>query len=118
MSNERDRLYLVEMLTAVTRISYNLDPFTVDEWMKIEPLVAVVCMNMIVLGEGAYQLSPDLKALEPDVPWDDMKGMRNRLAHAYMRVDLRRVWEAATFEVPRLEAPLNRLLASLGPEPA
>ncbi len=84
--------------------------------MKIEPLVAVVCMNMIVLGEGAYQMSPDLKGMEPDAPWDDMKGLRNNLAHAYMRVDLRRVWEAATFEVPRIEAPLKRLLVSLGPE--
>ena len=117
MSNERDRLYLVEMLTAVTRISYNLGPFTVEKWMEIEPLVAVVCMNMIVLGEGAYRLSPDLKAMEPGVPWDDMKGMRNKLAHAYMRADLRRVWEAATFDVLCLEAPLKRLLASLGPEP-
>ena len=104
------------MLTAVHRISMNLGPFTAEGWAEIESLVAVVCMNMIVLGEGAYQLSASLKAEEPEVPWDDMKGLRNRLAHAYMRADLKRVWEAATFEVPRLEAPLQRLLDSLGPE--
>lgn len=116
MSSERDRLFLTEMLTSVDRISMNLGPFTAERWADIEPLVAVVCMNMIVLGEGANQLSPDLKANEPEIPWDDMIGMRNRLAHTYFRVNLLRVWEAATFDVPRLEAPLRRLLDSLGPE--
>ncbi|AQR61256.1 hypothetical protein BZG35_06035 [Brevundimonas sp. LM2] len=117
MSSERDRLYLTEMLTAVYRISMNLGDFTADEWADIEPLVAVVCMNMIVLGEGANQLSSDLKDREPDVPWADIIGMRNRLAHAYLRVNLHRVWEAATDTTPRLRAPLERLLGSLGPEP-
>ena len=118
MSSERDRLHLTEMLTAVHRISMNLGDFTAEKWSDIEPLVAVVCMNMIVLGEGANQLSPDLKSREPDVPWADMIGMRNRLAHTYLRVNLHRVWEAATFTAPLLEAPLQRLLDSLGPEPA
>jgi len=116
MSSERNRLYLTEMLTAVTRISCNLRPFTYEEWVEIEPLVAVVCMNMIVLGEGANQLSPGLKAKEPQVPWEGMIGMRNRLAHVYLRVNLKRVWEAATDQAPKLEKPLKRLLASLGPE--
>jgi uncharacterized protein with HEPN domain len=73
-------------------------------------------MNMIVLGEGSNHLSADLKSMEAKVPWDDMVGMRNRLAHTYMRVNLRRVWEAATYDVPKLQKPLTRLLQSLGPE--
>ena len=117
MSSERDRLYLTEMLTALNRISMNLGDFDAEEWSAIESMVAVVCMNMIVLGEGANQLSADLKSREPEVPWADIIGMRNRLAHAYLRVNLRRVWEAATYTAPGLEAPFQRLLDSLGPEP-
>jgi len=45
-----------------------------------------------------------------------MIGMRNRLAHVYPRVNLKRLWEAATDQAPNLAKPLNRLLASLGPE--
>lgn len=62
-------------------------------------------------------LAEMLTAKEPQVPWEGMIGMRNRLAHVYLRMNLKRVWEAATYQSPKLEKPLKRLLASLGPEP-
>lgn len=45
----------------------------------------------------------------PEVPWRDMAGMRNRLAHAYRSVRLHLVWEAATVSIPDLEKQMPEL---------
>jgi len=71
-------------------------------------------MSLIVLGEGAAQLSDELKAKSPAVPWRAMIGLRNRLAHAYFRADRDVVWEAASDQVPMIRGELARLLSTLG----
>jgi uncharacterized protein with HEPN domain len=54
-----------------------------------------------------------LKAAHPEIPWDDVAGMRNRLVHAYLDVDLEVVWNTMVSDLPALlhvaEAELERL---------
>jgi len=112
--SERDRLYLEEMLGAVGEIAALVDGQTEDVWIADRVRVAATSMYLIVLGEGAMCLSQSLKDTAPTVPWADMAGMRNRLAHGYFRADRRIIWETATSRVPDLEVTLLGLLEGLG----
>lgn len=38
---------------------------------------------------------PQYAAAHPEVPWEDVYGMRNRLSNGYFAVDLELVWNAA-----------------------
>ena len=49
----------------------------------------------------------------PDQPWGDVRGMGNRLRHAYDRVDLDIVWNTARIRVPALATEARRALAEL-----
>lgn len=69
-----------------------------------------VYLEHILEGEAAKQLSEDLRAEHPDVPWRAMARMRDRLIHAYFGVDWSLVWQAATDDVPRLEARVDEIL--------
>lgn len=57
----------------------------------------------------------------PDHPWQDIRGMGNRLRHAYDRVDFAIMWNVVKLRLPALAAgALQRLRASDGtqaPEP-
>ncbi len=41
-----------------------------------------------IMGEAAARLPEEARAAHPEVPWSNMIGMRNRLAHGYFDVDL------------------------------
>ena len=62
--------------------------------------------------EAASRLSPELCAVSPQIPWQDMIGMRNRLVHAYFDLDLGLVWQTARRELPDLIVRLEALLHS------
>jgi len=47
----------------------------------------------------------------PDIPWEDIIGMRNRLIHAYYRIDLNRVWDTVTVDIPPLRILLEKIVA-------
>jgi len=116
LSDAIDRLYLEEMLGAIEQLAIEIDDRSVLDWIEDRSRVAAASMYLIVLGEGAQKISGALKAAAPEVPWADMAGLRNRLAHGYFRADREIIWQAAALYSPKLKAPLEALLASLGPE--
>jgi len=69
-----------------------------------------------VVGEAAKRLSDDFRASNPQVPWRDMAGMRDRVIHGYDRIDVERVFSTVAMRMPQLLPELQRLLDSL-PDP-
>jgi uncharacterized protein with HEPN domain len=60
-----------------------------------------------VIGEAANQMSDDGRAEVTGVPWSAIIGMRHRLAHGYFDIDLDRVWDTVTVDLPPLAAALR-----------
>ncbi len=42
-----------------------------------------VLKSVEIVGEAAAQVSEDVRRVNPDIPWREIVGMRNRLVHAY-----------------------------------
>ena len=65
-----------------------------------------------IIGEAAGQVSPQGKAMLPNIRWADFVRMRNRLIHAYFRININVVWNTAINDVPVLIAELESFLAA------
>jgi len=42
--------------------------------------------NVELMGEAATHIPVEVRASAPDIPWREIVGARNRLAHGYLRV--------------------------------
>lgn len=78
--------------------------------------VSAVTYQIAVIGEAVKRLSPRFRESHPDVPWQDIAGMRDKLIHDYGDVDAEEVWRTATRDVPELLARLEPLLPTGGAE--
>lgn len=81
-----------------------------------------VILNLVIIGEAATQLLQHYSGFlqrYPDVPWRNMKGMRNRIAHGYFEINLDVVWETVQTALPDVLArlPSIRLEATIWPKP-
>jgi uncharacterized protein with HEPN domain len=68
--------------------------------------------GLVLIGEAAGRLSPELRARHADVPWREIVGQRNVVVHEYDRIDLDIVWNVAVDEVPRLADRVRSILAA------
>lgn len=54
-------------------------------------------------------LSEDFKNQYSNIPWRDIKGIRNYLAHSYLRIDFEEVWETLNNDIPGLHEFCNSI---------
>jgi uncharacterized protein with HEPN domain len=63
---------------------------------------SAVLYEIIVVGEAANRLSRDFQARYSHIPWKDIIGMRNILAHQYDEVGIDEVWDVVRRDIPEL----------------
>ena len=99
-------LHTEKILTYCTDADY--DSFSSDS------LLTEACVfNLSQLGELTTKLSTDFLQQHPDLPWMQMKGLRNKIVHDYEGVNLVLVWEIISSDLPELREQLKSLQASL-----
>ena len=59
------------------------------------------------------RLSDDLKSQSPNIPWQDIAGMRDKLIHDYFGVDIDTVWLTAIKDIPQLKEEIKRIIEGL-----
>ena len=74
-----------------------------------------VIRNLEVIGEAANKLSLELRSSQPNIPCVDIIGMRNRLVHGYLTVDLNIVWSTVHEVLPGFKAKIAMLLGPPAP---
>lgn len=104
-----DRARLQDILEAVERIERyakkGRDAFQSDELIQ-----TWMVHHILLIGEAAAQVSPELRSSHPEVPWRQIVAMRNLLVHAYFAVDLDEVWRVVERDIPRLKGQVSALL--------
>jgi uncharacterized protein with HEPN domain len=63
-----------------------------------------------IIGEAVKNLSAELVASKTEMPWRQIAGTRDRLIHAYFKVDLDAVWAMVEQDLPSLKAIARRML--------
>ena len=84
-----------------------------DNFQSAEQTVKSVLYNMAVIGEAAINLPSEVTERYPEIPWIDVRGMRNVVIHEYFQVDLEIVWQAIQEDLNPLALSLRNLLEEL-----
>ena len=108
-----ESVYLRHILDAFVQIEFYMDDVSHEEFLQNRLLQDGVIRQLEVMGEAARNLSDDLRNEYPQIPWRQMIGLRNRMAHAYFNVDLQIVWEIVRGDIPDLKEKIKRILTEM-----
>lgn len=73
---------------------------------------SAILYQIAIMGEATKRLSREFRQQHPEVPWDDVAGMRDIIAHQYDRLDLNIVWQVIQRNIPELLSMITPLLPS------
>ena len=72
-----------------------------------------VAMDMVQTQEAARKLSVGFLEEVPQLPWHELRGLRNAIVHEYDEIDPDALYVTATVDVPRLLAQLQPYLDAI-----
>lgn len=109
------RLYVEDMLEFCERAMRYAKGHDLPALLQDSMRYDAILRNIELIGEAATRLGPGERALGPDIPWRQIVGTRNRVAHGYLGISPSTVWDILAVELPALEVQLRALLARMSP---
>lgn len=109
MPERDDSIYLQHILDSIEKIESYLKGVSEHHFLQESLIQDGVIRQLGIIGEAVKRLSPSLRTQHSEMPWKDIAGMRDKLIHDYMGVDLDAVWYTATVDVPPLKAAVHRI---------
>lgn len=108
--NEADTIRLRHMLEAVQISLMLIEGETRVSLDRDVKLRLALTKAIEVIGEAASKVTAETRVAYMQIPWSSMIGMRNVLIHGYFNIDLDKLWDTATIDLPPLIALLAQIL--------
>lgn len=113
----RDELvYMHHILDAINTVQEYLQGVSEDQFNSTRLLQDGVIRQIEIVGEAVRHISKDMRKTYPQVPWQDVAGMRDKLIHDYFGVDIEKVWLTTQEDLPVLKTQVIGILKDFGQE--
>ncbi len=109
------RLRVEDILAAAERATRFVGEMDLAAFKADERTASAALHQIFLIGEAATRLPEEIRNQTPDVPWEEIIGMRNIIAHGYFEVDLEVPWKTVRLDLPPLQQQMRRLLESVLP---
>jgi uncharacterized protein with HEPN domain len=105
MTENRLSDYLDHMQQAATDACSFVEGLAKEDFLEDKRTQQAVIMNLIIIGETVTKVMDgyaEFSQAHGQVPWRNMRGMRNRIAHGYFDINLDVVWDTVQTALPEL----------------
>jgi len=109
MSPRDWKFRLDDIIEALDRIFDYVQGMDYDSWRKDRKTIDAVVRNLEIIGEAAANVPENIQEQFTEVPWYQMRGMRNVLIHEYFGLDDEVIWKTIQDDLPFLKKTIQKL---------
>ena len=109
---DRDPAHLWDMLQSARDAAGIVANVTPEKFLGDRTRMLALERSLELVGEAARRVSDALRKKHSRIPWKEMIGLRNILAHDYGRIDHDKLYATAVKDIPNLIKELEGLKPS------
>lgn len=113
--------YLEHILEAIKRIFDYVEDIGEIGFLTNALVQDAVLRNLEIIGKASNKLvryHDEFIKHFPDVPWEDMYWMRNRISHGYFSIDFEIIWKTIEQDLPTLEEQIQSIYKKIVTQPS
>ena len=104
------KIFLKDILESIEKIEQYVKDTTESEFLDDYEKQDAIMKRLEIIGEAVKNIPKKVKAEHPEIPCKQMSGIRDVLIHEYFGVVMKRVWDTAKNDVPKLKKQILKLL--------
>lgn len=102
-----DLAYIEHIKEAISKILNYTQNLTREEFEEKPMVQDAVIRNIEIIGEATKNITSVMTSSYKKIPWKEMAGMRDKLIHDYMGVEIDVVWKTIELDIPDLDRLLR-----------
>jgi uncharacterized protein with HEPN domain len=107
------RVYIHDILECIHKIEEYTNTVRDTEFYDSTQVQDAVLRRLEIIGEAVKHIPQDFRNRYPDVPWREIAGIRDVLAHEYFGVNVIRTWKVVKEDIPGLKKKIRHIATEL-----
>ena len=104
------RAYLEHILDSIGWIEKHAAGMGPEEFLDNVAIQDAIIRRIQIIGEAVKKLPDELKKKAPEIPWRKIAGIRDKVIHDYVDVDIELVWEIIQKDLQPLKVAVQKLI--------
>ena len=113
----RDDSRVKHMLDALEQIAELRKGLSREQLRWHEGITERILFNLMILGEAANNITREFAAMNPDVDWKGIAGIRHKVVHDYADIDFDTIWDILQNDITEAYNKVKAVADTLPPEP-
>jgi uncharacterized protein with HEPN domain len=110
MRRNNDLTYLGDILDAIQRIESYTTQVSKQGFIENFMMQDAVMLQIEIIGEAANSISEAFQEKHDEIPWAQMRALRNRIVHDYRGINLNVIWDTVQNDLPALKRQAQDIL--------
>lgn len=116
MTKHEDIPYIEHILEAINNIQESVKSLSEEQFSNNKDKKDANIRRLEIIGEAAKNLSNKLKEKHKEIEWNKIIGTRDKVIHAYSKVNLDIVWDIIKKDLPKLKKQIEKIKYGLNSE--
>ena len=112
MSKRDWKILFEDILESIDKIRLYTKDVDFEKFISNPMIIDAVVRNIEIIGEASSKIPEEIKNNFSEIPWNKLKGIRNRIVHDYFGVDVNIIWEIIQKDLTGLKNQIELALKS------
>ncbi len=106
----KDVMILTKIITYINELKDFINGYDQNMFEKDKKTINACVFDLSQIGELTSKLSKEIIEENPNIEWNGLKSLRNRIVHDYDGINLTMIWGFLTEEVDELNKQISEIL--------
>jgi len=104
------KLFVKDILDSIEKIEEFVGNMDFKKFIEDDKTKSAVVRKLEIIGEATKNIPKLIRQKYKELPWSDMAGMRDKIAHFYFGIDYEIVWKVIKERLPEIKPVIQKIL--------